>query len=136
MTADDVVATWKRLASPGSQALSAVGTYLHPGGVQKVDDMTVAFHLNQPVSNFPYLVSSTTYQAIILPAELQARHVHDQAADDRRVHAHQLHAGRRRDLRALQRLVGRHGAAGRRRRHLLHRGRGGGRRAARAARST
>jgi len=68
MTADDVVATWKRLASPGSQALSAVGTYLHPGGVQKVDDMTVAFHLNQPVSNFPFLVSSTTYQAIILPA--------------------------------------------------------------------
>jgi len=68
MTADDVVTTWKRLASPGSQALSAVGTYLHPGGVQKVDDMTVAFHLNQPVSNFPFLVSSTTYQAIILPA--------------------------------------------------------------------
>jgi len=71
MTADDVVATWKRLASPGSQALSAVGTYLHPGGVQKVDDMTVAFHLNQPVSNFPFLVSSTTYQAIILPANYQ-----------------------------------------------------------------
>ena len=68
MTADDVVATWKRLTSPGSQALSAVGTYLHPAGVQKVDDMTVAFHLNQPVSNFPFLVSSTTYQAIILPA--------------------------------------------------------------------
>ncbi len=68
MTADDVVATWKRLTSPGSQALSAVGTYLHPGGVQKVDAMTVAFHLNQPVSNFPFLVSSDTYQAIILPA--------------------------------------------------------------------
>ena len=71
MTADDVVATWKRLTSPGSQALSAVGAYLHPGGVQKVDDMTVAFHLNQPVSNFPFLVSSTTYQAIILPANYQ-----------------------------------------------------------------
>ena len=71
MTADDVVTTWKRLASPGSQALSAVGTYLSPGGVQKVDDMTVAFHLNQPVSNFPFLVSSTTYQAIILPANYQ-----------------------------------------------------------------
>jgi peptide/nickel transport system substrate-binding protein len=71
MTADDVVTTWQRLTSPGSQALSAVGAYLHPGGVQKVDDMTVAFHLNQPVSNFPYLVSSTTYQAIILPANYQ-----------------------------------------------------------------
>jgi peptide/nickel transport system substrate-binding protein len=71
MTADDVVATWKRLTSPSSQALSAVGAYLHPGGVQKVDDNTVAFHLNQPVSNFPFLVSSTTYQAIILPANYQ-----------------------------------------------------------------
>ncbi len=71
MTADDVVTTWKRLATPPSQALSAVGTYLHPDGVQKVDDMTVAFHLNQGVSNFPVLVSSTTYQAIILPASYQ-----------------------------------------------------------------
>ena len=71
MTADDVVATWKRLTTTGSQALSAVGAFLHPGGVQKVDAMTVAFHLNQPVSNFPFLVSSTTYQAIILPANYQ-----------------------------------------------------------------
>jgi peptide/nickel transport system substrate-binding protein len=71
MTADDVVATWKRLASPGSQALSAIGSYLGPGGVHKVDNLTVAFHLNQPVSNFPYLTSSTTYQAIILPANYQ-----------------------------------------------------------------
>lgn len=71
LTADDVVATWKRLASKGSQALSAIGSYLGPGGVQKVDDLTVAFHLNQPVSNFPYLVSSTTYQGIILPADYQ-----------------------------------------------------------------
>ena len=31
MTADDVVATWKRLTSPGSQALSAVGSFLAPG---------------------------------------------------------------------------------------------------------
>jgi peptide/nickel transport system substrate-binding protein len=71
MTADDVVTTWKRLASTGSQALSALGGVLGPGGVQKVDNMTVAFHLNTSVSNFPYLVSSTTYQAIILPANYQ-----------------------------------------------------------------
>jgi peptide/nickel transport system substrate-binding protein len=69
MTADDVVTTWKRLTSKSSQALSAVGSYLHPSGVRKVDDLTVAFHLNQPVSNFPFLVSSSTYQAIILPAD-------------------------------------------------------------------
>jgi peptide/nickel transport system substrate-binding protein len=68
MTADDVVASWKSIASPTSEAISAIGAFLKPSGVQKVDDMTVAFHLTQPVSNFPYLVSSTTYQAIILPA--------------------------------------------------------------------
>ena len=71
MTADDVVATWQRLASPGSQALSVIGNYLKPTGVVKVDSMTVAFHLESPVSNFPYLTSSTTYQAIILPANYQ-----------------------------------------------------------------
>jgi len=71
MTADDVVTTWKRLASPGSQALSAIGSYLTPDGVVKVDDLTVAFHLETPVSNFPYLTASTTYQAIILPANYQ-----------------------------------------------------------------
>jgi ABC-type transport system substrate-binding protein len=68
MTSADVVATWKALTSPGSQALSAVGSYLAPTGVVAVDDLTVAFHLISPVSNFPYLTSSDTYQAIILPA--------------------------------------------------------------------
>jgi peptide/nickel transport system substrate-binding protein len=67
MTADDVVATWKRLASPNSAALSAIGSYLDPSGVVKIDDMTVAFHLTQPIGNFPYLTSSYTPQAIILP---------------------------------------------------------------------
>jgi peptide/nickel transport system substrate-binding protein len=68
MTSADVVATWKALASPGSQALSAIGSYLAPAGIVAVDDLTVAFHLNSSVSNFPYLTSSDTYQAIILPA--------------------------------------------------------------------
>jgi peptide/nickel transport system substrate-binding protein len=73
MTADDVVATYKRLTDEksGSQALSAFGGVLAPDGVQKVDDLTVAFHLESPNANFPYLTSSTTYQAIILPANFQ-----------------------------------------------------------------
>jgi peptide/nickel transport system substrate-binding protein len=33
----------------------------------KVDPMTVAFHLETAVGNFPYLVSSDTYNAIIVP---------------------------------------------------------------------
>jgi peptide/nickel transport system substrate-binding protein len=68
--ADDVVATYKRLTSSksGSQAISAFGGVLTPSGVRKVDDHTVAFHLEAPNANFPYLTCSTTYQAIILPA--------------------------------------------------------------------
>ena len=73
MTADDVVATFKRLVDPntGSQALSAFKGVLSPDGVQKVDDSTVAFHLDAPTGGFPFLTSSTTYQAIILPANYQ-----------------------------------------------------------------
>ncbi len=73
MTADDVVATFKRLTDPnsGSQALSAFKGVLTPDGVQKVDTYTVAFHLAAPTGSFPFLTSSTTYQAIILPANYQ-----------------------------------------------------------------
>jgi peptide/nickel transport system substrate-binding protein len=71
MTSADVVATWKTLTSPGSQALSAVGSFLAPSGIVAVDPLTVEFHLSTPVSNFPYLTSSDTYQAIILPANYQ-----------------------------------------------------------------
>jgi peptide/nickel transport system substrate-binding protein len=73
MKADDVVATFKRLVDPssGSQALSAFKGVLSPDGVRKVDDYTVQFHLDAPAASFPYLTSSTTYQAIILPANYQ-----------------------------------------------------------------
>lgn len=68
--ADDVIATYDRLTNPktNSQALSAFKGVLSPGGTRKIDDHTVAFHLDQPSAAFPYLTSSTTYQAIILPA--------------------------------------------------------------------
>jgi len=74
MTADDVVATFKRLVDPnaGSQALSAFKGVLSPDGVQKVDKYTVGFHLDAPTGGFPFLTSSTTYQAIILPANYQS----------------------------------------------------------------
>jgi peptide/nickel transport system substrate-binding protein len=38
-----------------------------PSGVQKVDNFTVAFHLEAPNGNFPYLCSSDNYNMIILP---------------------------------------------------------------------
>jgi peptide/nickel transport system substrate-binding protein len=40
---------------------------LKPAGVQKVDDFTVAFNLEAPNGNFPYLVSSDNYNTIIMP---------------------------------------------------------------------
>ena len=70
-TADDVVATMDRLADPAnsSNALSAFGGVLSKGGTRKVDDHTVAFHLDRPVGKFPYYVSSDNYNAVILPSD-------------------------------------------------------------------
>ena len=71
MGADDVVATIERLADPknSSNALSAFKGTLSSGGTKKVDDLTVEFHLDAPNGNFPYLVSSDNYNAIIIPAD-------------------------------------------------------------------
>jgi peptide/nickel transport system substrate-binding protein len=69
LTADDVVYTYQLHANPknGSNALSVLGGVLTPSGVVKVDDYTVAFHLEAPNGNFPYLTSSDNYNMIILP---------------------------------------------------------------------
>jgi peptide/nickel transport system substrate-binding protein len=69
MTADDVVYTFQQLSDPknASNALSAFVGVLTPSGVKKVDSMTVAFNLEAPNGNFPYLVSSDNYNAIIVP---------------------------------------------------------------------
>jgi peptide/nickel transport system substrate-binding protein len=69
MSADDVVYTFQQQTDPrnAANALSALSGILAPGGVIKVDDLTVAFQLEQPVGSFPYLVSSNTYNAIIVP---------------------------------------------------------------------
>jgi peptide/nickel transport system substrate-binding protein len=69
LTADDVVYTYKLQTNPksGSSALSAFANVLVPAGVTKVDNYTVAFHLEAPNGNFPYLTSSDNYNMIILP---------------------------------------------------------------------
>jgi peptide/nickel transport system substrate-binding protein len=70
MNADDVIATYHRLLTdPTSQAGSAFSGVLSDAGVSKVDDFTIKFKLDTPTSSFPYLTSSTTYQAIILPKD-------------------------------------------------------------------
>jgi peptide/nickel transport system substrate-binding protein len=69
LTADDVVYTYQLHANPknGSNALSVLAGVLSPTGVVKVDDFTVAFHLEAPNGNFPYLTSSDNYNMIIIP---------------------------------------------------------------------
>jgi peptide/nickel transport system substrate-binding protein len=67
LTADDVVYSFKLYTAPKSAALSALGGVLTPDGVQKVDDFTVAFHLEGANGSFPYLVSSDNYNTIIIP---------------------------------------------------------------------
>ena len=69
MTADDVVYTFQQLADPknSSNALSTFQGVLTEGGVRKVDDHTVAFHLEAANGNFPFVVSSDNYNAIIVP---------------------------------------------------------------------
>jgi peptide/nickel transport system substrate-binding protein len=70
MTADDVVASFKQYTgNPLSQALSVFKGILSPAGVIKRGPNTVEFRLDQPTGAFPYLVSQTTYQAIIQPRE-------------------------------------------------------------------
>ncbi|PBB30523.1 ABC transporter substrate-binding protein [Mesorhizobium sp. WSM3868] len=70
MKADDVVATIDRLADPAgsSNALSVFKGILQKGATKKVDDYTVEFHLDAANGNFPYMVSSDNYNAVILPA--------------------------------------------------------------------
>ncbi|WP_027527306.1 ABC transporter substrate-binding protein [Bradyrhizobium sp. Ec3.3] len=70
MKADDVVATFDRLADPNSAspALSAFRGILQKGATRKLDDYTIEFHLDSPIGNFPYLVSSDNYNTVILPA--------------------------------------------------------------------
>jgi peptide/nickel transport system substrate-binding protein len=69
MTVDDVVYSFKAQSDPKSSAnaLSVFGTTLNPAGVEKVDDTTVAFHLEKPDAGFVDAVSEDNYNMIIVP---------------------------------------------------------------------
>lgn len=69
MTVDDVVYSFQTQCDPKSSAnaLSVFGGTLSPGGVQKVDDTTVAFHLEAPNNGFLDAVSEDNYNMIIVP---------------------------------------------------------------------
>ncbi len=69
MTVDDVVYSVKSQANPktSGNALSVFGGTLSPDGVEKVDDTTVAFHLDAPNSGFVDSLSQNNYNTIIVP---------------------------------------------------------------------
>ncbi|MCS7006734.1 MAG: ABC transporter substrate-binding protein [Thermoleophilia bacterium] len=72
LTARDVVASMRQyVGAKGSNA--GLTPYFDPEGVSARGDYTVVFRLKSPVGVFPYLLSQTTYQAIIQPAALAAR---------------------------------------------------------------
>jgi peptide/nickel transport system substrate-binding protein len=73
LVADDIVQTFEKLINPkggSANAQSALGGVLSPGNIEAPDDATVVFHLDAPNGNFPTLVSSANYNAIIIPADL------------------------------------------------------------------
>src|SRR5215469_13393715 len=69
MTVDDVVYSFKSQCDPkgAANALSVFAGTLTPDGVVKVDDTTVAFHLDQADGNFIDAVSQNNYNMIIVP---------------------------------------------------------------------
>ena len=64
-----VVESINRLADPanGSNSLGAFKGTLSKGAAREVDEYTVEFTLDAPNGNFPYVVSSDTYNSLILP---------------------------------------------------------------------
>jgi peptide/nickel transport system substrate-binding protein len=70
LSAKDVVATFDRLVDPKSEssALTDFQGILAPGGMHAVDDLTVRFKLQEPYADFPYLVSSSNYNTLVLPS--------------------------------------------------------------------
>jgi peptide/nickel transport system substrate-binding protein len=69
MTVDDVVYSFKSQCDPNSSAnaLSVFAGTLVPDGVVKVDDSTIAFHLEAPNASFLDMVSPDNYNMIIVP---------------------------------------------------------------------
>jgi peptide/nickel transport system substrate-binding protein len=74
LTADDVVASFQTFSDPKgtSTALSSFAGILSKDGVEKVDDLTVRFHLDRAYADFPYLTSALNYATPILPKGYEA----------------------------------------------------------------
>ena len=72
LTAQDVVASMRQYVREKSSN-AGLTPYFDPAGVTARGQYTVVFRLKSPIGVFPYLVSQTTYQAIIQPAAIAAQ---------------------------------------------------------------
>ena len=72
MTAEDVASSINALSDPknGSNALSTFAGVLSKDSAKATDASTVEFQLDAPNGNFPYMLSSDNYNAIIVPKDL------------------------------------------------------------------
>ncbi len=75
LTAADVASSINALSDPknGSNALSTFAGVLSKGSAEATDDSTVVFHLDAPNGNFPYMLSSDNYNALIVPRNLSGK---------------------------------------------------------------
>jgi peptide/nickel transport system substrate-binding protein len=65
---DDVIWTFNTLlAEETASSARSTLTYLTPEGIERVDDYTVAFHLDRSVAVFPYDI--TNYMIVMLPRD-------------------------------------------------------------------
>lgn len=72
LTSADVVASMKQyVGAKGSNA--GLSPFFDAAGVRAKGPYAVEFRLKSPIGVFPYLVSQTTYQAIIQPAAIAAK---------------------------------------------------------------
>jgi peptide/nickel transport system substrate-binding protein len=71
MTSADVVASMKQYVGKGSNA--GLSPFFDASGVSAAGRYTVVFRLKAPFGSFPYVLSQTTYQAIIQPAAIAAQ---------------------------------------------------------------
>ena len=108
MTADDVVYTFQQLSDPknASNALSTFAGVLTPAGVKKVDAATVAVHARVAQRQLPLPGLLGQLQRDHRPQRDRLQQVAEHVHRHRRVQARQLHAERRRDVRAQPRLLG------------------------------
>jgi peptide/nickel transport system substrate-binding protein len=69
LTADDVVASFRRFVDPASASPGAAQlSFLRKDGISRTGPHQVRFELDRPISQFPYY--TTNYNAAILPAGL------------------------------------------------------------------